>query len=289
MKLYYFKDHKGNFGDDLNPWLWNKLLPDFFDDDNREIFVGIGTLINHRLPETPIKHIFGSGYGYGKLPKIDNRYIFHAVRGYKTAQLLGVPKEKVITDSAILIRTVNLAPYTRPKEYKFGLMLTGHSLEMYNGWKKICDNLNFNYISCHWNVEKVLGEISACEVLITEAMHGAIVADALRIPWLPVDFYNNILSLKWEDWLSSIELPFVHNRLQSLYNKDQSIKMRLKRLIFKKDQQPHYSTKNDIEKTTQELLRVSKTHPFLSQDALLATLTDKYLDLLYKIRLDIYK
>jgi hypothetical protein len=37
MKLYYYQDSKGvkNFGDDLNPWLWSKLIPDVLDDDEK--------------------------------------------------------------------------------------------------------------------------------------------------------------------------------------------------------------------------------------------------------------
>jgi succinoglycan biosynthesis protein ExoV len=70
MKLYYFDGKArefeiGNFGDDLNPWLWNKVLPVVFDDDERSLFVGIGTLLNHRLPQKSQKLIFGSGFGYG--------------------------------------------------------------------------------------------------------------------------------------------------------------------------------------------------------------------------------
>ncbi len=29
MKLYYYKDVIGNFGDDLNSWLWDALIPNF--------------------------------------------------------------------------------------------------------------------------------------------------------------------------------------------------------------------------------------------------------------------
>ena len=65
MQLYYFKDRHGNFGDDLNPWLWGQLLPEVLRGPSDELFVGIGTLLNHRLPAAPIKHVFGSGHGYG--------------------------------------------------------------------------------------------------------------------------------------------------------------------------------------------------------------------------------
>ncbi len=50
MKLYYFIDPSGNFGDDLNPWIWDRLLPDFFDQNADTLFIGIGTLLNHRIP-----------------------------------------------------------------------------------------------------------------------------------------------------------------------------------------------------------------------------------------------
>lgn len=59
MKLYWSARH--NFGDSLNPWLWEKLLPGALDQDSSEILVGIGTLLNHKLPRTGHKHVFGSG------------------------------------------------------------------------------------------------------------------------------------------------------------------------------------------------------------------------------------
>ena len=34
MKLFYYKDPTGNFGDDLNPWIWYSLAPELFNDKN---------------------------------------------------------------------------------------------------------------------------------------------------------------------------------------------------------------------------------------------------------------
>lgn len=43
MKLYYGRVPEGNFGDDLNPYLWTKLFPNpieqYYDDET--LFVGI--------------------------------------------------------------------------------------------------------------------------------------------------------------------------------------------------------------------------------------------------------
>jgi len=44
--------------------------------------------------------------------------------------------------------------------------------------------------------------------VVTEAMHGAIVADTLRIPWVPVVCSPAILPFKWSDWTRSVELAY---------------------------------------------------------------------------------
>lgn len=136
MKTYYFRDPRGNFGDDLNPWLWGKLVPELLDENPAEILVGIGTILDDRLPPTPVKHILGSGVGYGKMPQVDERFIFHAVRGYATAAALGLPKDRVITDAAVLVRRV-VDVLSSAKHHDFGLMPTGHS-EYHYDWESLC-------------------------------------------------------------------------------------------------------------------------------------------------------
>jgi succinoglycan biosynthesis protein ExoV len=44
--------------------------------------------------------------------------------------------------------------------------------------------------------------------VVTEAMHGAIVADTLRIPWIPVVCSPEIATFKWRDWTASLDLPY---------------------------------------------------------------------------------
>src|SRR6185295_9202266 len=121
MLLYYHKDPRGNFGDDLNPWLWSRLLPGCFTGelphdprsrdmsaDGETLFVGIGTLLNDYVPEHARKVVFGSGAGYGPPPILDDSWDVFCVRGPATAALLGLDKAAAITDPGILVRTIEL-------------------------------------------------------------------------------------------------------------------------------------------------------------------------------------
>ncbi|MFY7914956.1 MAG: hypothetical protein ACOVPA_09850, partial [Rubrivivax sp.] len=131
MRLYYFRDPAGNFGDDMNPWLWSRLAPGFLDEDPSDWFVGIGTLLNHRLPQTGRLHVMGSGAGYGRSMVVDERSRIHAVRGYHTAQSLGLPLDTAVADAAVLIRKVAL-PQAQLSRQRVGVMFTGQSLAAFD-------------------------------------------------------------------------------------------------------------------------------------------------------------
>lgn len=230
MKLYYANPSSiRNFGDDLNPWIWERLLPGYFNDtENNDIFVGIGTLISSKIPSARKTAIFSSGVGFGKsegkadkkwsyyygekLPKINDTFHFYCVRGPLSAAALGIPEEKAITDGAALIR--RLYHPSGKKKYKFSYM--PHSLfarDGANSWKQLCSLLGYQYIDPRDNIETVLQQISETQVLMTEAMHGAIVADALRVPWIPVHTSPVIYPFKWRDWCASLQLHYQPKQL----------------------------------------------------------------------------
>ena len=49
MKPYYWESQHGNFGDDLNLWLWDFLLPGFREAHADVLLVGVGTVLNSAL------------------------------------------------------------------------------------------------------------------------------------------------------------------------------------------------------------------------------------------------
>jgi succinoglycan biosynthesis protein ExoV len=217
MKIHYYKEK--NFGDSLNPWLWSKLIPELIDESDRIAFIGIGTLINENLHyltrKAHLKIIFSTGVGYAKeVPRLNESYKIYCLRGPLSAQKLGVSKNLAVTDGALLVR--NVFQTNSQKKYKFSYM--PHYELAGKAWDLVCKELNFGYIDPRWSVEKALSCISQTEILITEAMHGAIVADALRVPWIPIVTNPSILPFKWQDWCQSIDVEYNPIHIQRLHH-----------------------------------------------------------------------
>ncbi len=208
MKLHYWSAEP-NFGDSLNPWLWSRLIPDnLWRSNPGDLLVGIGTLLNSNLNDYPrqMKRVFGSGVGYRALPSVNEReWKFYCVRGPLSARVLGLDVEKMaITDGALLIR-----PFVRPSDQKtFRYAFMPHLDSCALAWRRICEELGVCYIDPRASVEDVLFSLGRSEVVVTESLHGAIVADLLRIPWIPVKMSQALLQFKWDDWCGSVALPY---------------------------------------------------------------------------------
>ena len=223
MKLHYHISayYPTNFGDALNAWLWPRLLPDILNEDSSSLFVGIGTLLNDTLPAGPVKAIFGTGVGYGKaLPTVDERWNIYCLRGPLSAYAIGQDKALAITDSAVLVRLV--LPNAPTSRYLVSFMPHCKSTDYWD-WDAICAYADIHFINPLAPVEQVLTEIQSSQVVMSEAMHGAIVSDALRVPWVPVQVFPHILEFKWRDWTSSVNLPYIPERLQPTYPFEESV------------------------------------------------------------------
>jgi succinoglycan biosynthesis protein ExoV len=226
MQLYYCKypDGRQNFGDALNPWMWGQLLPGLLDrQDDGVTFVGIGTLINDALPRRTAKAkrrvIFGTGAGfpgseYTSMPEIDDSYTIYCLRGPLSAKALQVSEDLAVTDGAILVRRL-FDSQNFPKKYGFSYM--PHYNFAGEGWASVCQEMGFGYIDPSWPVEDVLAAIAQTEVLLSEAMHGAILADAFRVPWIAIATHSSIVQFKWQDWCCSVGVEYHPVRMTRLH------------------------------------------------------------------------
>ncbi len=296
MKLHCYPHP--NFGDaPLNRWLWPQLLPGLLQPESHRLFVGIGSLLNDMLPAEPLKVIFGSGVGYGQRPPApDATYRFYAVRGPLSAQALGLAPELAITDSAMLVRAVALPPLS--KRYRLSYMPHWWS-DVHGHWRAACELAGIHFIDPLGGVETVLADLRETELLISEALHGTIVADALRTPWVPVSAYKHILSLKWEDWCQSVGLPYQPHRLAPLYHPD-AVQARLRRLRGWAQTGPlgrlaervlaqpaGWWYQRQVERNAQTLLQVAaQAAPQLTDDATLDRVTGRLLAALDTLKAD---
>jgi len=228
MLLYFHKDQLGNFGGDLNPWLWPRVFPGLFAGEvyhdprqrelfepTRPLFLGIGTILNAHVPQTNPKVVFGSGLGYGDMPRIDENWKFAFVRGPLTARRLGLPAGMAVIDPAVL--TADYAGPAPSGPQSLAYMPHCVSIRRAN-WAELCSEAGLRFIDPRWPVEKVLTELRRTSTLITEALHGAILAEAFRIPWAPVKSSPTVLDFKWMDWCESIGLRYDPEPLPTLWS-----------------------------------------------------------------------
>lgn len=214
MKLQWFRGGRPNFGDELNAWMWPRLLPGFFDDDASALFLGIGSIIGMPYDPAARKVVFGAGYVSGyhdHVPDVHGAdWDVFFVRGPRTARSLGLPDRVGIGDAAILVRTLGLARHEVPGQ--IGFMPHWESLPRGN-WRAACALAGVRLIDPSSPVDEVLDAILGCEVMLSEAMHGAIVADALRVPWIPLLPIDSLHRDKWLDWAESLHVPLRFRRL----------------------------------------------------------------------------
>lgn len=71
--------------------------------------------------------------------------------------------------------------------------------------------VGMKYIPSHLPPTRFFNLLASCDAVVVEAMHGAIIADSLGVPWTPCRM-NNLKSegeahaFKWKDWLDTLEL-----------------------------------------------------------------------------------
>jgi succinoglycan biosynthesis protein ExoV len=211
MHIVYYKDAVGNFGDDLNELIWPRLLPDDVRAMPDTVLVGIGSLLDQarfRGVETIGKRVFvlGSGAAYGRLPDDQARWTYSAVRGPLTAQVIGRPDAAVTDGAALLARLPDLIPWSARRDEI--LFMPHHRTLVNSRWQAVAERAGMIFVDPRWTPDRILACYGRAKLVVTEAMHGAIVADTLRIPWIPVMISPEVSIFKWRDWAASLDLPY---------------------------------------------------------------------------------
>lgn len=234
MKIIYGKPQQGggNFGDDMNIYLWPALFgQQIFQQDDSTSFLGIGTMLSddivyNREWWNTQKVVFGTGVrSNSRHIEIDDSYNLIFLRGPLSKAFLGTGK--YVTDAAYCFALTHYYDECLQveKKHKVGLMPYFRSMNLVD-WERIAQTTGMHLISpCtdeHRSALDIVREIASCETLVTEAMHGAIFADILRIRWSRFNFSTylfeqaNVADFKWMDWMYSMDMKhFDYPRIQT--------------------------------------------------------------------------
>jgi succinoglycan biosynthesis protein ExoV len=206
-----FRERTGvdNFGDDINPVLMGKFINKSILSSDEIALFGIGTILNdtniRQNDHFARKVIFSSGVGYGKLEtKLDETWDIACVRGPRSAKALGLGLDKAIADGAILLSEIYNKPVQQSARGVFIPHVNSH-LSTGRLLAAIADNLDMDYLSPSCNADEFIHTVAGAPFVVTEAMHGAILADTMRVPWLPVSLHE-YHEFKWFDWMESVGL-----------------------------------------------------------------------------------
>jgi len=200
MLTHYLSWHAKNFGDRLNDYIFQGLTPLAFRvpvlknlPDGTAL--GVGTLLNYKMLSDCT--ILGSGTNGEQVPGIDLNYSF--VRGRLTAEKLKLPKKYSVGDTAFGVRGY-FESLAGQQIHEIGIIPHYRNLPVIEDDRVIRVDMPY---------AQFIKRVSQCKIILTEAMHGAILADCLRIPWAPVSIDSErypISRFKWNDFASVLDI-----------------------------------------------------------------------------------
>jgi len=219
-----------NFGDDMNPYFFEKLIetPIRLASQGQPHLLGIGSILNTANRESII---IGCGLLSADMaPKAIPKRII-SLRGFLTAESIDYDPGHY-GDPALL--TASLFPRSGKPAYRLGL-IPHHSQT--KRWKTIFDNDFINdsqdmlrfpaggkstkdfansllkkdvlYIDPGWSPLRVINAIAQCEGILSQSLHGLIIADAYGIPngWLAPAPTMPGFDFKFADYYSTTMAP----------------------------------------------------------------------------------
>jgi succinoglycan biosynthesis protein ExoV len=193
------------------------LSADFLDKRNsgdRAIIAGMGA----GYADLPVQQSFGFGRKFPVwikndirlplpkfVPETGKNYRILFVRGPLTARLLGLNTQDRFADAGyLLMNTDCIQRYKELRKSHISFMPHYTAASDSPGLRKIFEDVGFQYIDPRGDIDEVLKAISSSSLLLTEALHGAVMSDVLRTPWIPMKSSEDIFEFKWIDFMDSI-------------------------------------------------------------------------------------
>lgn len=263
INLWWWRGEKFNFGDELSPYIFEKLfgckvhnyqenglyklkrekatyylsrilqkitgLSIYLNKPDQRVFMSVGSVLAFSQKNFIV---WGSGI-ISKQDRFDGGNI-KAVRGQKTIdhlRQLGVPVPNVVGDPAILLPLI----YPSNVEQKFRIGIIPHYVD-YDKVKATTSTSSDVVIIDLTNpdIEYNLDLINSCKSIISSSLHGIIVSHAYNIPSVWCRFSDDLYGddIKFQDYYNSIGIDFIEPEIFSQLTTDVLNQLEAKALKF---------------------------------------------------------
>ena len=130
------------------------------------------------------------------------------MRGPLTAKVLGLDEKLIVSDGAMLLSQVPGSIRCRRANAtaSSSCRITTRSIPAHGTRSARAPGSNISIRAP--TAARRLQRIRSAKLVVADAMHAAITADALRVPWVPVTTSREISTFKWLDWTASLDMPY---------------------------------------------------------------------------------
>ncbi len=196
----------------MNEWIWDELTPDLANlGSEDDVLVGLGSILHgNRLRSYKSEiAIMGSGYNLGSTidEETYRRCRFYAVRGPKTKAAFELSDSVAMLDPGSLaadLQAPSLTSHQRVLFIPHRKNMLEEELEF--PLEDIVKEAGLELLSPGLDSRFVLEKISGASLVVSESLHGLIVADAYRVPWIAVKFGPRVTPYKFRDWGASLDV-----------------------------------------------------------------------------------
>lgn len=210
--LYWSIYYPPNFGDWLAPYLYIKIagheprfmLPNDF--SLRRVCIAGGSTLSAIKSNCAV---WGSGI-MNRNQHFRRPWKCTAVRGPYTRQRflkLGYSCPEIYGDPAILLPRFHQPP--KRGQHRLGIVPHYMDFQQVSTWYS--DDPSVKVVDVTSAVERVIDEITSCELTVSSSLHGLIISHAYKIPSLWVRFSDRLHGdgIKFNDYYASAGIPLV--------------------------------------------------------------------------------
>lgn len=236
-----------NFGDYLSEFLFTTVAT--HPRVEADVFHLVGSVIAPSFIETDLKSTVGGAQGWvafwccgarsaAPLPApLLDRCLFFGVRGPRTREALGLPRDTVLGDPGLLLPLLHapaISPVTVGKTlcmpHIFDQRPEAELLAMSGADIIVRPQIEGSEAA----LRDIVDQIASASFVLTASLHGAVIAAAYRTPFAFWDNGELDVPFKWEDFSASIEIDCAFARSvaegAALYGERTSRQIRLPRL-----------------------------------------------------------